>query len=108
MSLKDLSRAAQEAFLETAQFVVKTDGVISPEETRKMKMYRREFSISEAEYPANGEGSRLEEAIDVLKNLPKYERIAVFEELERLAQCDMDYCTSERIVVNAIREMLEV
>lgn len=108
MSLKDLSRIAQEAFLETAQFIIKTDGIIAPEEAQRMKMYRREFNISEAEYPADGSGDKLEEAMNVLKQLHKYERITVFQELERLAQCDLDYNSSERIVINAIRDMLEI
>ncbi len=107
MSLKDLNRSAQEAFLETAQFVVKTDGIISVEEAQQMQKYRREFNISEAEYPADG-GDKLEEAIDILKSLPKYERLSVFEELERLAKCDLDYNSSERVVINAIRDMLDI
>lgn len=108
MSLKDLNRSAQEAFLETAQFVVKTDGIISVEEAQHMSMYRREFNISEEDYPADGKGNKLEEAIEVLRRLPKYERTVIFDELERLAKCDYDYNSSERIVINAIKDMLEV
>ncbi len=108
MSLKDLNRAAQEAFLETAQFIVKTDGIIAAQEAQRMSMYRREFGISPEDYPADGKGNQLEEAIDILKKLPKYERIVVFEELERLAKCDDEYNDSEKIVINALKDMLEV
>lgn len=108
MSLKELNRAAQEAFLETAQFIVRTDGVISVQEAQRMSMYRREFNISVSDYPADGKGNRLDEAIDILKRLPKYERVVVFEELERLAMCDDEYNSSERIVINAIKDMLDV
>lgn len=107
-SLRDLKRNAQEAFLETAMFIVKTDGIVSVEEAQRMKMYRTEFNISEAEYPADGKDNKLEMAIEVLRLLPKYEREMVFEEFERLAQCDMDYCSGERIVINALKEMLEL
>ncbi len=108
MSLKDLNRGAQEAFLETAMFIVKTDGIISAEEEQRMKMYRREFNISETEYPADGKDDKLENAISYLKNLPKYEREMIYDEFERIAQCDSDYSGSERIVLNALKDMLEV
>lgn len=107
MSLKELRRPAQEAFLETAGFVARTDGVISGQEALRMERYRREFNISQEEYPADGSGLSLEGALDILRNLPKYERVTVFEELERLAKCD-DYDESEKVVINAIRDVLEV
>lgn len=107
MSLKELRRPAREAFLDTAAFLIKTDGVVSEQETARMNMYRRMFEIPEDEYPADGRDRSLEGALDILKNLPKYARITVFEELERLAMCD-EYDESEKALMNAIRDVFEI
>ncbi len=107
MSLKELNRPAREAFLETADFVARTDGVISDAEARRIEGYRREFNISEDEYSVGDGGYSLESALDILKDLPKYERAVVFEELEQLAMCD-EYDEREKVVINAIRDVLEI
>ena len=108
MTLKDLDHRAQEAFLEAAHYIARADRLITAEEKERLAFYRRETGISEEEYPADGSGNKLDEAMAVLRLLTMEQRQFVFDELEGLAMCDSDYNSSEQIVVNAIRDMLHI
>ena len=108
MSLKELDRKSREAFLEAAQFIAGADRLISDEENERLAFFRAETGLPETEFKPEGNGDSLDRALAVLSGLPKEQRALVFDELEGLAKCDRDYNSSERIVINAIRDVLNI